>query len=164
MVCNIETKISTIKFITTLHYNTTNNNIIAGIATTSIETVLDPTKHWLDLLMGIWFKMSWIVISNSSRISTFLWVFLDKSGLISAQKLSMGFRSGLLAQCMDVMLCLPFFENSNFGGTKDSWLHVAVPWMPWLKNSIMAYKRLSTSLGSKTLNNTSSLGLGGTKI
>ena len=48
-------------------------------------------------------------------------------------------------------------------GTKDSWLHVAVPWMPWLKISIMAYKRLSTSLGSKTLNNTS-LGLGGTKI
>ena len=47
-------------------------------------------------------------------------------------------------------------------GTKDSWLHVAVPWMPWLKNSIMAYERLSTSLGSKTLNNTS-LGLGGTK-
>ena len=36
--------------------------------------------------------------------------------------------------------------------------------VPWLKNSIMAYKRLSTSLGSKTLNNTSSLGLGGTKI
>ena len=34
----------------------------------------------------------------------------------------------------------------------------------WLKNSIMAYKRLSTSLGSKTLNNTSSSGLGGTKI
>ena len=32
--------------------------------------------------------------------------------------------------------------------------------VPWLKNSIMAYKRLSTSLGSKTLN-TSSLGLGG---
>ena len=32
--------------------------------------------------------------------------------------------------------------------------------VPWLKNSIMAYKRLSTSLGSKTLNNTS-LGLGG---
>ena len=25
--------------------------------------------------------------------------------------------------------------------------------VPWLKNSIMAYKRLSTSLGSKTLNN-----------
>ena len=48
-------------------------------------------------------------------------------------------------------------------GTKDSWLHVAVPWMPWLKNYIMAYKRLSTSLGSKTLNNTSSSGLGGTK-
>ena len=47
----------------------------------------------------------------------------------------------------------------DFGGTKDSWLHVAVPWMPWLKNSIMAYKRLSTSLGSKTVNNTSS-GLG----
>ena len=36
--------------------------------------------------------------------------------------------------------------------------------VPWLKNSIMAYKRLSTSLGSKTLNNTSSLGLGVTKI
>ena len=36
--------------------------------------------------------------------------------------------------------------------------------VPWLKNAIMAYKRLSTSLGSKTLNNTSSLGLGGTKI
>ena len=33
--------------------------------------------------------------------------------------------------------------------------------VPWLKNSILAYKRLSTSLGSKTLNNTSSLGLGG---
>ena len=33
--------------------------------------------------------------------------------------------------------------------------------VPRLKNSIMAYKRLSTSLGSKTLNNTSSLGLGG---
>ena len=33
-----------------------------------------------------------------------------------------------------------------------------------IKNSIMANKRLSTSLGSKTLNNTSSLGLGGTKI
>ena len=33
--------------------------------------------------------------------------------------------------------------------------------VPWLKNSIMTYKRLSTSLGSKTLNNTSSLGLGG---
>ena len=36
------------------------------------------------------------------------------------------------------------------------------PWVPLLKsygNSI-----LSTSLGSKTLNNTSSLGLGGTKI
>ena len=49
-------------------------------------------------------------------------------------------------------------------GTKDSWLHVAVPWMSWLKNSIMAFKMLSTSLGSKTLNNTSSLGLGGTKI
>ena len=32
-----------------------------------------------------------------------------------------------------------------------------------IKNSIMAYKRLSTSLGSKTLNNTSSSGLGGTK-
>ena len=32
--------------------------------------------------------------------------------------------------------------------------------VPWLKNSIVAYKRLSTSLGSKTLNNTSSLGLG----
>ena len=32
--------------------------------------------------------------------------------------------------------------------------------VPWLKNYIMAYKRLSTSLGSKTLN-TSSLGLGG---
>ena len=32
--------------------------------------------------------------------------------------------------------------------------------VPWLKNSIMAYK-LSTSLGSKTLNNTSSLGSGG---
>ena len=46
-------------------------------------------------------------------------------------------------------------------GTKDSWLHVAVPWMPWLKNYIMAYKRPSTSLGSKTLNNTSSLGYGG---
>ena len=28
------------------------NNIIAGIATTSIETVLDPTKHWLDLFGG----------------------------------------------------------------------------------------------------------------
>ena len=39
---------------------------------------------------------------------------MDKSGLISAQKLSMGFRSGLLAQCMDVMLFLPFFDNSNF--------------------------------------------------
>ena len=39
---------------------------------------------------------------------------MDKSGLISAQKLSMGFRSGLLAQCMDAMLCLPFFDNSNF--------------------------------------------------
>ena len=50
--------------------------------------------------------------------------------------------------------------NSQSWGTKDSWLHVAVPWMPWLKNSIMAYKRLSTSLGSKTLNNTSSSGLG----
>ena len=36
--------------------------------------------------------------------------------------------------------------------------------VPGLKNYIMAYKRLSTSLGSKTLNNTSSLGLGGTKI
>ena len=35
--------------------------------------------------------------------------------------------------------------------------------VPGLKNSIMAYKRLSTSLGSKTLNNTSSSGLGGTK-
>ena len=35
--------------------------------------------------------------------------------------------------------------------------------VPWLQNSIMAYKRLSTSLGSKTLN-TSSLGLGGTTI
>ena len=35
--------------------------------------------------------------------------------------------------------------------------------VPWLKNSIMAYKRLSTSLGSKTLNNTSSLILGGPK-
>ena len=46
-------------------------------------------------------------------------------------------------------------------GTKDSWLHFAVPWIPWLiKNSIMAYKMLSTSLGSKTLNNTSSLGVG----
>ena len=33
--------------------------------------------------------------------------------------------------------------------------------VPWLKNYIMAYKRLSTSLGSKTLNNTSFLGLGG---
>ena len=41
-------------------------------------------------------------------------MFLDKSGLISAQKLSMGFRSGILAQCMDVMLCLPFFDNINF--------------------------------------------------
>ena len=30
---------------TTLHYNITNNNIIAGKATTSMETVLDPTKH-----------------------------------------------------------------------------------------------------------------------
>ena len=30
---------------TTLHYHTTNNNILAGIATTSIETVLDPTNH-----------------------------------------------------------------------------------------------------------------------
>ena len=35
--------------------------------------------------------------------------------------------------------------------------------VPWLKNYILAYKRLSTSLGSKTLNN-ASLGLGGTKI
>ena len=26
-------------------------------------------------------------------------------------------------------------------GTKDSWLHVAVPWMPWLKNSILVYRR-----------------------
>ena len=34
--------------------------------------------------------------------------------------------------------------------------------VPWLKNYIMAYKRLSTSLGSKTLN--TSLGLGGTTI
>ena len=32
-------------------------------------------------------------------------------------------------------------------------------YVPWLKNYIMAYKRLSTSLGSKTLNNTS-FGLG----
>ena len=38
---------------------------------------------------------------------------MDKSGLISAQKLSVGFRSGLLAQCMDVMLCNPFLDNSN---------------------------------------------------
>ena len=30
---------------TTLPYNTTKNNILAGIATTNIETVLDPTKH-----------------------------------------------------------------------------------------------------------------------
>ena len=35
--------------------------------------------------------------------------------------------------------------------------------VPWLKNYILAYKRLSTSLGSETLN-TSSLGLGGTTI
>ena len=46
-------------------------------------------------------------------------------------------------------------------GTNDSWLHVAVPWMPWLKNSIVVYKRLSTDLGLKTLN---TLGLGGTTI
>ena len=36
------------------------------------------------------------------------------------------------------------------------------PWVPLLKSSGSLI--LSTSLGSKTLNNTSSLGLGGTKI
>ena len=41
-------------------------------------------------------------------------------------------------------------------GTKDSWLHVVVPWMPWLK-AVHQFR-------FKTLNNTSSLGLGGTKI
>ena len=40
-------------------------------------------------------------------------VFMDMSRLISAQKLSVGFRSGRLAQCTDVMLCLPFLDNSN---------------------------------------------------
>ena len=41
-------------------------------------------------------------------------MFLDKSGLIYVQKLSVGFRSGLLAQCTNAMLYLPFYENINF--------------------------------------------------
>ena len=61
--------------------------------------------------MKISFKMSWIVISNS-RMS--LGVFLDKLRLISAQKFSVGFRSELLAPCTDVMLCLPFMDDSNY--------------------------------------------------
>ena len=34
-------------------------------------------------------------------------MFLDNSGLISAQKLSVGFRSGFLAQCTDVEHAVP---------------------------------------------------------
>ena len=60
--------------------------------------------------MGNSFKMSWIVISNSR---TFILVFLDRSRLISAQKFSVGFRSGLLDQCTGVMMCLLFLDNSN---------------------------------------------------
>ena len=33
---------------------------------------------------------------------------------IICPKLSVGLRSGLLAQCSDVMLCLPFFDNNKF--------------------------------------------------
>ena len=44
------------------------------------------------------------------------------------------------------------WNNSSWGGTTDSWLHVAVPWMPWLKNYIMVQRRLSTRLGSNTFN------------
>ena len=44
---------------------------------------------------------------------------------------------------------IPLNQDSLWG-TKDSWLHVDVPWMPWLKNYIMAYRRLSTHFGSKT--------------
>ena len=64
---------------------------------------------------------------------------------------------------IEVRVILNIVLDLQFRGTNDSWLHVAVPWMPCLNHSIMAYKRLSTSLGSKMLNNTS-LGLGGTKI
>ena len=45
-------------------------------------------------------------------------------------------------------------------GTRDSWPPVAVPWVPWLKNHIMVYRRQSIRLGLKFLN-TSSLGVWG---
>ena len=53
IICNIslhdihqQQNISTTrKFIATLHYDITNNNSIVGIATMSMETVLDPTRH-----------------------------------------------------------------------------------------------------------------------
>ena len=46
-------------------------------------------------------------------------------------------------------------------GTKNSWLPIAMPWVPRLQKSYHGNRRLSTRLGSKTLN---ALGLGGTKI
>ena len=50
---------------------------------------------------------------------------------------------------------IPYFSR----GTKDSWIHVAMPWIPWLQNYIMVYRRLPNRLSSKTLN--TFLGLGG---
>ena len=50
--------------------------------------------------------------------------------VIICPKLSVGLRSGLLAQCSDVMLCLPFFDNNKFAAGSIVFLeevHVIVP-------------------------------------
>ena len=80
-----------------------------------METVMDPTNHWLDQLEKT---------LGGNLIQDVMDCYLEfkdvplsvpgKSDLMSAQKLSVGFRSGLLVQCTDIMLCHSFFDNSNF--------------------------------------------------
>ena len=89
-------------FIKTLHYNITNNNIIAGIATTSMETVLDPTKHWLDQLEKTF---------GGNLIQDVIDCYLERSFEFPGQvrldicpKLSVDFRLGLLAHAVPSIL------------------------------------------------------------
>ena len=64
--------------------------------------------------MGISFKMSWIVCYLEFKD-----VPSSVPGLVMLDicpKLSVGFWSGRLAQCTDVMLCHPFLDNRNSVG------------------------------------------------
>ena len=87
---------------------------------------------------------------------------VDKSRTFVIRHLSYGFY-----KCDNGRICHKYFElEGHFqyfqGGGPERMGPRPPPWVPLLKS--YGSSILSTSLGSKTLNNTSSLGLGGTKI